>query len=87
MFSKFRTPFWNPGRFHDRKHSVNKVPSMRELENLKPIFIKLYDGSLVCLDRKILKCTEGSNPSLSARASTYSEAEEVGVGLTEAPLL
>ena len=65
MFSKFRTPFWNPGRFHDRKHSVNKVPSMRELENLKPIFIKLYDGSLVCLDRKILKCTEGSNPSLS----------------------
>ena len=66
MFSKFRTPFWNPGRFHDRKHSVNKVPSMRELENLKPIFIKLYDGSLVCLDRKILKCTEGSNPSLSA---------------------
>ena len=65
MFSKFRTPFWNPGRFHDRKHSVNKVPSMRELENLKPIFIKLYDGSLVCLDRKILKSSEGSNPSLS----------------------
>jgi hypothetical protein len=69
MFSKFRTPFWNPGRFHDRKHSVNKVPSMRELENLKPIFIKLYDGSLVCLDRKILKCTEGSNPSLSVVGS------------------
>ena len=54
MFSKFRTPFWNPGRFHE-------VPvGVVEINNLERV--KLYYIFLKTMNLTVNQRVAGSSP-------------------------